>query len=110
MRPLDFTIFLRLVAFTVILFGGLSVRMHGFVFITDPPAVWPDGNIPMELQLGPALDAPLQDGSMSFNEVVTNALTVCNQHINSVKFTSRQRGAAAMDGNETIVVFFSSTI
>src|ERR1051325_10939258 len=51
-------------------------RVHAFTFISNPPTVWPDGNIPMDLQLGYAGD--LIDRNTSWNTVAANALAAWN--------------------------------
>src|SRR5437762_12113180 len=78
---------LRMAASASLLWSGLSLPVEAYVFITSPPTVWPDGTIPMDLQLGGTLANPLLDGSTSYRAVATNALATWNGYLNTVKFT-----------------------
>src|SRR4051812_7459243 len=102
-----FIILLRWCASALVLCWTLSAPVHGYVFLSTPPRLWPDGTIPMDLQLGPTLPTPLKDGSTSFNSAATNALATWNQYIITAKFTA-STGASKQPRNADGVnqVFF----
>jgi hypothetical protein len=102
---------LRFVAYALVLCSGLSTGVNAFVFLTSPPTVWLDDTIPMTLQLGTTLAAPLSDGSTSYNAVAENVVALWNQHIATVKFTtSRQNQKAPENGDGINQVSFDSSI
>ncbi len=70
---------------------------------------WPDGrDIVMHLQLNRPL-VPFQDGSASWNASAADALSLWNQHIDTVRFVAGPPvAAAAADGVNC--AFFSNTI
>ncbi|HEY5912223.1 MAG TPA: putative Ig domain-containing protein [Verrucomicrobiae bacterium] len=103
----------RLVACASLLCCELSTRVEAYVFYPDtsPPTVWPNGTIPMDLQLGGTLATPLMDGSTSWRSVATNALAAWNLHITTVKFTEyTQIPKAPAIGDGINQVFFDSTL
>ena len=82
----------------------------GYV-ITYPPAVWPDGTIPMDLFPLPPYTAGLIDGSPSWRSVAENALATWNLYLNKVQFTIyTQSPGPVADGDRINQVFFSSTV
>jgi hypothetical protein len=71
---------------------------------------WPDGVIPMHLQLGPT-PAPLFDGASNWADVATSALEEWNAQLERTKFTIiRGIDTSRMRGNGTNDVFFAPTI
>ena len=71
---------------------------------------WPDGTVPMYLQLGPT-PARLLDGATNWADVATSALEEWNAHLARTKFTIvRDVDTSRTKGNGTNDVFFSPTI
>ena len=103
---------LRLVTCASLLCCALSAQVEAYVFISSPPTVWPNGTIPMDLQLGSVADgAALIDGNTSWNTVAQNALDTWNLYINTVKFTVyMQSPKARARGDRINQVFFDSTL
>ena len=103
---------LRLVTCASLLCCELSAHVEAYVFLTSPPTVWPNGKIPMDLQLGSvAGGAALIDGNTSWNTVAENALATWNLYINTVKFTVyTQSPKPRANGDGTNQVFFDSTV
>jgi hypothetical protein len=62
------------------------LRLQAYVFLTAPPTTWPDGNIPMDLQLSGPTSA-LIDGNTSWKAVAENALATWNPYVTTVRFT-----------------------
>ncbi len=88
---------------------ALARPLAAFVQL-NPPSVWPDGDITMHLQLGPAT-SPLTDGAASWDAAAKAALNAWNPSMERVKFVSvPNSGAAVGDGNGVNNVIFSSTI
>ena len=72
--------------------------------------VWPDGTIPMHLQLD-ATPSGLLDGATDWADIAESALNDWNAHLARAKFTVvRNSTATRARGNRTNNVFFSSTI
>ena len=91
----------------VCLLLATGARLPGFVLVSDK---WPDGTIPMQLQLvGPT--SALTDGSRDWNESAESALAAWNKTIARVQFTIvRDSSAPKGDGNGVNNVFFSNDI
>jgi len=107
-RLLDY---LRRGSYALLLCCELAAHVEAHVFLTSPPAAWPDGTILMDLQLGGTLSSPLLDGSKSFDSVATNALAIWNQSINTVKFTNDKNNSKLPENGDGInQVFFDSTV
>lgn len=93
--------FLGLMACACLLWFSLSVQVQAYWFLYYPPAVWPDGNIPMDLQLGNTLASPLIDGSPSWKSVAESALATWNVYVKRVQFTvyaTHPKLPASLDG------------
>jgi len=91
--------FLGTIAWVWLITFAWSARIQAYSFITNPPTVWPDGTVPMDLQLGSA-SWDLMDGNTSWNTVANNALATWNLYINKVQFTVyAQSTGIAVDGN-----------
>src|SRR2546427_10089351 len=69
--------FLRPIAWVWLFAFAWSARIQAYTFITNPPTVWPDGTVPMDLQLG-SPSWVLMDGNTSWNTVANNALATWN--------------------------------
>lgn len=84
-----------------------AMTANGFVLIGS---AWPDGNIPMHLQLGtPA--TPLTDGAANWGVVAESALNEWNAQLVRAKFTAvRDSTAAIADGNRISNVSFQPTL
>jgi hypothetical protein len=83
---------------------------HGYDFIGISPTTWPDGPIPMDLQLDTTMTPqPLSDGKGSWNAVATEALGIWNAELDRVQFTTLS-GGTRRDGNNKNEVFFSSNV
>jgi hypothetical protein len=91
-----------------LIFTGLTI--YAYDFITVPPIHWPDGDIPMDLQLDLTITSQrLSDGKSSWNAVAREALGLWNAQLSRVQFTTftdTSRG----DGNDKNEVFFSSNV
>ena len=100
---------LQFVAFTWLMFIAVSPRVQAYTFLT-PMSVWPDGTIPMDLQLGSASIA-LMDGNTSWKAVAENALAAWNPYIDTIQFTvySLSPGPIA-NGDGINQAFFSSSV
>ena len=84
------------------------VAAHAYDFITLRPIVWPDGDIPMNLQLDLTMQPRLlSDGKASWNDVASEALAIWNAQLPRVQFTTFTDGTR-VDGNDQNDVFFSS--
>src|SRR5258707_10472343 len=68
---------LRLAACVLLICIASSARVRAYTFISNPPTVWPDGTIPMDLQLGSS-SWVLMDGNISWNTDAENALAIWN--------------------------------
>jgi hypothetical protein len=77
---------LRLMACTGVLWCGLSAQVQAYVFY-DPPAVWPDGTIPIDLEYLSAPIPPLMDERTSWKAVAESALATWNLYVKRVQFT-----------------------
>ena len=62
---------------------------------------WPDGNITMHLQLGPA-SGPLLDGSPDWATVAESALNEWNQHMTRSKFVAERNSTATISRSNRI--------
>ncbi len=94
----------RLPALTVAALSLLAGRSFGFVYITSEHARWPGPAIPVVVQLGNS-SRVLQDGSLSFNQSIENAMALWNQQIANAQFTWREEPrtrAASPNGTTTI--------
>jgi hypothetical protein len=97
-------------------FGIILVWLVGFLplsaydFITAAGLRWPDGEIPMKLQLDSTMTPiVLLDGKTSWDAVAQEALGLWNAQLSRVQFvpfTDLGRG----DGNDQNEVFFSSQV
>ena len=102
----------RLILLPVVIALGLSAGLHGNV----PTAAWPDGNIPLLLQLDapgrPALPTGgLADRSANWNAAVGPAITAWNAHMSRSRLTSTNSTSSTTGrSNGVNNVFFSSTI
>jgi hypothetical protein len=86
------------------------VSSHAYDFITAKPIHWPDGNIPMSLQLDSTMTPrALQDGKVSWNAVAEEALGIWNAQLSRVQFTTFS-SSTHRDGNDKNEVFFSSNV
>ena len=98
----------RFLGALALILAGITV--HGYDFITVPPIHWPDGDVPMDIQLDATMTPrPLSDGKSSWNAVVGEALGLWNGQLSRVQFvpfTDTSRG----DGNDKNEVFFSSNV
>lgn len=102
-------ILLRLIACVWLFCCGSPARVEAYVFITDPFAVWPDGNIPMDLYL--AGGSGLIDGSTSWKAVANNALAIWNSYLGTVKFTVYTTSPKVPgSGDSKNQVFFSTNV
>jgi len=101
---------LRPIAWVWLFAFAWSARIQAYTFITNPPTVWPDGTVPMDLQLGYA-SWVLIDGNTSWNTVANNALATWNLYMNKVQFTvyAQSTGVAA-NGNGRNEVQFNSKV
>jgi hypothetical protein len=73
-------------------------------------STWAAGTIAMHMQLGGG-SGTLIDGSTSWNQVATNALSTWNQYLNTSRFGAIQDSTVAKaDGDLVNQVFFSSSI
>jgi hypothetical protein len=82
-----------------------------YEFFYSPPKAWPDGSIAMTLRLGNILDAPLTDGSLSYNAVAVDALKAWNHHISTAKFIwLTNSSATSRSGDGINQVFFEPTV
>jgi hypothetical protein len=102
---------LRLLALScAVLAGGAGVvRAYTFIAPSGNALRWPDGAIPMQLQLGSS--GTLIDGSTSWNNVFESGLAIWNSTITAVGFTVfRNSNAPLGDGNGYNNAFFSSSI
>lgn len=71
---------------------------------------WPNGNVPMHLQLGP-VSAPLLDGATSWGSAAESALTAWNSNLTNVQFTVvRDSTAPIARSNAINNVFWSGTV
>ena len=86
--------------------GFLPVMAYDF--ITASGVRWPDGNIPMNLQLDATMNPiVLLDGKTSWNAVAEEALGMWNAKLSRVQFTTFTAPGRG-DGNDENEVFFSS--
>jgi len=94
----------------LLLLLAAALPSFGYDFLTRNGLRWPDGDIPMSLQLDDTMTPrTLLDGKHSWNSVAQEALSIWNGELSRVQFTtfsSTQRG----DGDEHNEVFFDSTI
>src|SRR5258708_2192572 len=83
-----------------------AVAAYGYAFLGSR---WPDGTIPMHLQLGSS--GTLLDGSSSWGAAFESALALWNTYLpSSIRLTVVRDSAAPIgDGNDINNVFFSST-
>jgi hypothetical protein len=89
---------------------AVLVTAHGYDFIGSSGTRWPDGPIPMSLQLDLTMEPrPLMDGKNSWDAVALEAMNIWNAQIDRVQFTSVE-GTLRRDGNRRNEVFFSSTV
>ena len=93
-------IFYRRVALSAALvsafLSGSTVRAYELIGST-----WPNGDIQMHLQLGPA-PAPLIDGATDWGTVAESALNEWNQHLTRSKFTVVRNSTAAIGRSNRI--------
>lgn len=99
---------LAAVCIGIVLAGGFATRAFGYALEHQQ---WPDGTIPMRLQLAPP-SYPLQDGSTSWNAVARNAMDLWNLQLGRVQFTTTEADPAtpAADGDRINSVQFSDTV
>ncbi len=94
--------------FAVWLAGMVVVQAYDFISVT--PIRWPDGNIPMDLQLDLTMSPRLlRDGKHSWNDVASEAFAVWNAQLSRVQFTTFTDSTRG-DGNEKNEVFFNSNV
>ena len=83
---------------------------RAYTFISSPPAIWPNGDVPMVVKMGPAGRA-LIDGSTSWDSVATQALATWNSYLGTIQFApTTQSSGAGSDGDQVNQAFFDSTI
>lgn len=100
---------LRFVALAWLMFITGATRIEAYTF-WSPVSVWPDGTIPMDLQLGSS-GVALMDGSTSWKTVAGRALAAWNPYIHTVQFTVyTQSPGLARAGDGINQAFFDSTV
>lgn len=86
-------------------------NVKAYDYFYTPPKAWPDSTIRMTLRLGNTLDAPLSDGSLSFNAVAIDALKAWNLYITTAKFVWVTNSLVAPRDRDGInQAFFDKTI
>ena len=100
----------RAVIMCLLVLCVVAQKATAYVFITNPPPVWPAGEIKMDLQL-PGPGYTLLDGNTSWKAVATNAFSILNAYIGHVRFAAYpQNQGPAGDHDGTNQVFFDSTV
>lgn len=90
--------------------AATTLGLHAYDFITSRGLRWPDGTIPMKLQLDATLEPfPFLDGKTSWNAVAQEALDRWNSELTRVQFTTSTAPGQG-DGNDQNEVFFSDEI
>jgi hypothetical protein len=99
------------VPFAALLFcTGHFFPVHAFAFIGNPPYTWPNGNVPMVLELG-AAGRTLIDGNTSWDAVAQQALTIWNGYLGTIQFApTTQSPGVGSDGDHVNQAFYNSTI
>jgi hypothetical protein len=87
-----------------------ALSLSAYDFLTRTGLRWPDGDIPINLQLDETLTPyPMLDGKSSWDAVAQEALGLWNGHLTRVQFTTFANPELA-DGNGQNDVFFSDNI
>jgi hypothetical protein len=96
-----------LAAAALVLLGLLA---EPWAYVTDS-ARWPNGTtLTMHMQLGPT-PVGLIDGSASWNQAATNALSIWNSHLDLFKFSAIQDSTAPIENRNNVNnVVFGSTV
>jgi hypothetical protein len=89
-------------------FSAVPARAHSF--LSNPPMIWPSGDVVVVLKLG-APDRTLLDGNTSWATVANQALSVWNSHLGTIQFSPvTQNPVKGSDGDRVNQVFFSSRV
>lgn len=97
---------LRAFAFLILTLASAS-QVRGFAL---EGVKWPAGSqIAISLELG-STNVHLQDGSGTWSNSAADALSIWNQHIDSIKFTWSTGPGPAWGGDKKSSVFFSTTV
>src|SRR5436190_778465 len=94
----------------IALLSSSSFRARAHSFLSNPPVLWPNGNVVVELKLGTP-GRTLIDGNISWDSVAGQALSTWNTHLGSIQFLPVTRDpGTGVDGDHVNQVFFSSRV
>ncbi len=100
-------------ALPVLLIAVMSASVYvgrAHTFLSDPPMIWPDGDVVVVLKLGMA-DRTLMDGNDSWDSVADQALSAWNSHLGTIQFSPMTLNSGmGSDGDRVNQVFFSSRV
>jgi hypothetical protein len=104
-QPALFLLFIALLPFSAIL---CPLRAHSF--LSNPPTIWPDGDVVVVLKLGTP-GRTLIDGNTSWESVAVQALSSWNSHLGTIQFSPvTQNPGMGSDKDGVNQVFFSSRV
>ena len=102
-------------ALSVLFIGLLSCSApfcpaHAHSFVSNPPMIWPDGDVGVVLKLGTP-DRTLIDGNTSWEAVAAQALSTWNSHLGTIQFSPViQNPGMGSDRDGVNQVFFGSRV
>src|SRR5262245_60204982 len=88
----------------------LATEAHAYTFLTDPPVVWPPGQVIMEVHISEP-STPFIDGNTSYLAVIQEAMAAWNPYLGGVQLVAVPNSATSVvSGDRMNQIFFSSSV